>query len=620
MILSSIISDGMVLQRNKKVTLSGNTTPFQQVEMSFLGKSYRTISDSNGVWKITLENLEAGGPHQMRISADEEILLQDILIGDVWVLGGQSNMELPISRTLDLFSEEMKAVNSPFIRKFHVPQNYDFHEPQHILTRGEWVAANQESVLEFSAVGYFFAKELYELYGVPIGLIHTAVGGTPAEAWISEKTLLELGGYENRLIQCKDDSYIATTKSADEERQTNWFNVLNEKDLGLKEAWFNKELAHSSAWSEFQLPNSWHGSELEAIRGSVWFRKEFELPALMTDCEAKLAMGTIIDADETYINGILIGSTGYMYPPRRYSIPSGLLKPGRNSIAVRVMTTQNTGSFIKEMPYKLFANDQELDLSGTWHYRIGAMMKQLEPATFFQYEPAGLYNGMIAPLNHYQVKGVLWYQGESNTHTPEGYRTLFRNVVKDWRANWDNSEFPFIYTQLANFDTGAKDTENNNWAVLREEQRKSLTLPNTAMAVTIDIGESNDLHPQNKKTLGQRLALSARKLAYNDDIIYSGPLYQKMERIGSSIHLHFDHVGGGLTARNGALQCFMISGKDGRFVPATASIHGPTVVVYHEQINEPCHVRYAWEDNPVEANLYNKEGLPASPFSTETGQ
>ncbi|MCT8137641.1 sialate O-acetylesterase [Anaerobacillus sp. CMMVII] len=613
--LSSIISDGMVLQRHAAVAIWGKTRSSEVVKVLFLEKTYETQADSDGNWTVTLNDLKPGGPYQMVIIDNEETtVIQDILIGDVWVLGGQSNMELPVRRTLDLFSAEMKTVNQPYIRQFAVPQLYDFHAPQQDLAGGNWIAANQTDVMSFSAAGYFFAKDLYETYGVPIGLIMTAVGGTPIEAWISEKTLREIGGYEERLAKLKDDSYVAGTKQNDEKRNHDWYEDLNERDLGLKKCWHQADY-DTSEWQDFVVPNSWAGSELETVRGSVWFRTEINIPEEMLNCEAKLALGTIIDGDDTYVNGTLIGNTGYMYPPRRYQIPTGLLKPGKNSIAVRIISTQNIGGFLKDMPYKLIANGHELNLEGTWKYRIGAVTERLEPQTFFQYMPSGVYNKMISPLQNYKIKGVAWYQGESNTPQPKGYHKLFEALVNDWRKNWGMNELPFLYTQLANFDAWEKG--QSNWAELREEQRKAQNINNTGMAVTIDIGEHNDLHPQDKKTLGQRLGLCAKKLAYDENIVYSGPIYQRMEKTDDAICLYFDHVGSGLTSRNGELKQFMICGEDGHFVPANAVISGHNVIVSCEQIKQPQQVRYAWSDNPAGANLYNKEGLPASPFTTE---
>ncbi|GIP47755.1 9-O-acetylesterase [Paenibacillus sp. J53TS2] len=617
--LSGIYSDGMVLQRDARVILRGQcSSGGQKVQIGFRGMTTCTDADPGGNWEVQLEELAPGGPDELVITAGEEKhVLRDVLVGDVWVLAGQSNMELPVRRTLDRLAEEIRGLDLPMIRQFAVPQSYDFHGPQEDLDGGAWVTANPEGLLGFSAAGFFFAKEIYERYGVPIGLIQTAVGGTPIEAWISEPTLRKIGGYEATLEQCKDDAYVRATKQRDEDRNGQWYAKLNEADAGLREGWHQADW-DVSEWSEFEVPGSWAGSDLESVRGAVWFRKEIDVPVAMTVGEAQLALGTIVDADDSYVNGVLVGNTGYMYPPRRYNVPQGVLKPGKNTLAVRVITTHNTGSFVHDMPYKLKAGGQELDLRGSWRYRVGAVTEALEPQTFFHYMPAGNFNGMIAPLRRFPIAGVLWYQGESNTGRPAGYAELFRDMVRDWREAWGIGEFPVIAVQLANF--GPEGDPYTDWAELREEQRKGLAVPRTALATAIDLGEYNDLHPQDKKSLGQRLALCARRLAYGEtELVASGPIFVRMERQGDALRLHFTEVGGGLTPRDGnALQGFSVCGPDGAFVPAQAVIDGDTVVVRHEQVKPPIHVRYAWSNNPAKANLVNREGLPAFPFTTET--
>ncbi|MDC3417615.1 sialate O-acetylesterase [Aquibacillus salsiterrae] len=616
--LSSIFSNGMVLQRNQKLTISGQASPSQMVHLSFLNNNFETIANSNGEWYIELKEQAAGGPYQMEITTDaEKIVLQDILVGDIWLLGGQSNMQLPLERTRDLFDEELNQINNTFIRQFSVPQVYNFHQPAEKVEGGNWVKATQESLSSISAVGYFFAKKIYDKYGVPIGLIQTAVGGTPIEAWMSEASLRKLGGYDATIDQCKDDSFIEETKLRDEKRQADWYKRLDAKDIGKKEKW-HEEIFNPADWSQLEIPDSFKGTKLEQLRGAVWFTKNFHIPTGMNDEEVLLKLGTIVDADETFINGTLIGSTAYRYPPRRYMIPKGLLKPGRNTITVRVISTQSTIEFIKNMPYKLIWENLEIALDGVWHYKIGAEMEALTGSTFFIYKPAGMYNGMIAPLANYCIKGVLWYQGESNAHEPNGYRKLFEELVNDWRDTFNLFDLPFLFTQLPNFDTGVTNPDQSNWAKLREEQRLSLSIPNTAMAVTIDAGEHNDLHPQDKKTVGQRLALAALTKVYGEDLIFSGPIYREKQLFKDAIYLTFDHVGSGLVAQDGELRSFMICGRSNQFVPATAIIDGDKVIVKNDQVKEPIHVRYGWSDNPDDANLYNKEGLPASPFTTET--
>lgn len=617
MILSPLISDGMVLQREVRQPIWGVTEPGVSVTVRLLGRESTTQSDEDGRWMVMLEKLPPGGPHEMIISSDsEERVIRDVLIGDVWVLGGQSNMELPVSRTLDRLADEVQGIDLPHIRQFSVPLEYDFHAPRAELTGGSWSSAVLQELMEFSAVGLFFARSLYERYGIPIGLIRTAVGGTPIEAWMSEETIRAYPEQARELDRCKDESYVSSTIKEDEQRIQAWYAALDEIDEGLQRGW-HADIIDLFGWQEFTVPGSWQESELESVRGSVWFRMEFDVPAEMAGYEAKLMLGTIVDGDDTYVNGTHVGSTAYRYPPRRYTIPTGVLRRGRNTIAVRVISTHNTGEFICDMPYKIVGRGVELDLTGTWLYRIGAEVSELAPLTFFQYKPCGVYNAMIAPLRHYRIRGALWYQGESNTHQPHGYSGLFADMVRDWRSNWNIGDFPFIYAQLPNFGPPAEYEDESGWAVLRAEQLLCLSTTNTAMAVTIDVGEHNDLHPQDKKTVGERLALGARRLVYGEDIVSSGPICTGMERIGKAVHLQFDHVGSGLIARGGVLSGFAVCGADGKFLPAQAVIDGDQIIVTHERISDPVHVRYAWADNPQGANLYNMEGLPASPFTTE---
>lgn len=615
MILSSLLSDGMVLQRNAKTKLWGKTTPGQPVRVTIQDRTAGTVADENGDWVVQLDGLEPGGPYTLTISADEERVISDVLVGDVWVLGGQSNMEIPVGRTLDKLADEVRDVHLPHIRKFAVPQVYNFHGPQSDIQGGQWTAATGDAVLDFSAIGFFFARHIHERYGVPVGLIQTAVGGTPIEAWMREETLRRIGGYDEELDTLKNDDYVADVQARDARRNEDWYRTLNERDAGTKHSWHREEIDEAD-WGTWHIPGSWRGSSLDGHYGAVWFRREFELPAELAGQEAKLMLGTIVDADDTYVNGVQVGTTAYRYPPRRYTVPAGVLKAGRNVIAVRVLTTHSTGEFIPDMPYKLVVGGREIELEGAWRYKVGAAMEQLESQTFFQYKPAGLYNGMIAPIKHVGMTGVLWYQGESNAGRPSGYRNLFREMVQDWRETWGIGEFPFLFVQLANFDPGDEDPAS--WAPIREEQRLSLAVPNTAMAVTIDVGEYNDLHPQDKKSVGERLALGARKLAYGEDLVYSGPLFKDVERLNGTLRVSFDHVGGGLVARDGGeLGGFEVCGADGRFVAARAEIDGDAVLVSSPEVPEPVHVRYAWRNHPADANLYNREGLPASPFSSD---
>lgn len=621
--LPRLISDGMVLQRDKDIKIWGWALPGETVTVSFMGQTYSSTADAKGKWEVLLPKLPAGGPHSMEITASQQrIIVKDILIGDVWVCSGQSNMVIPMERVKDIYEDEIAHCDNPLIRQFTVPDRYDFNGPREDLDGGIWEPLNADTVLRFSAVGYFFAKALFAKYGIPIGLIKACVGGTPVEAWMSEEVVRQFPGNMEIVEQLRVDGYIDSIKQMEEAKVRAWYESIDENDKGIQKdhvPWFAPEY-DASDWARVKLPASWKEMGLDSIKGAVWFRKEIDVPAFMAGKPAKLYMGTIVDSDRTYVNGVLVGSTSYRYPPRKYEVPAGLLKAGKNVITVRVISNDGNGEFVKGKIYKLFGHGYEINLEGEWQYRVGAAIDEpLPTVTFFQYKPTGLFNGMIAPLLNYGIKGVIWYQGESNTDDPKGYCEKFCAMIADWRKKWGQGDFPFLYVQLANFMEAKDQPSESQWAQLREEQRRALCLPNTGMAVAIDLGEWNDLHPLNKKDVGERLALLARKLAYGEkDLVASGPLYKSMRVEGNKAIIEFSNIGSGLMVKGGGqLKHFAIAGRDKKFVWAKAIIEDDRVVVWHDDIPNPVAVRYAWADNPEGANLYNREGLPASPFTTE---
>lgn len=621
--LPRLISDGMVLQREQSVKIWGWAEPNSTVYVGFLGEEYAVSAGTDGSWEIELPPLNAGGPYQMEIrSGSEAKLIQDILIGDVWLAGGQSNMELPMYRVETMFSDEIAVSTNPYIREFRVPQHFDFKEPQTDVQGGAWVSASPETVPHFSAVGYFFAKALYQEYGVPIGLISTAIGGTPVQAWMSRDALAGFPAYLDEAEQCAVDGYVESVQAKEQQALDEWHHKLNEADLGLRSSphWYSQAYLGDNVWRTLKIPCKWSDvEELRGLIGAVWFRRTFYLPKSLAGKPARLHLGTIVDSDVTYLNGQEVGTTGYQYPPRRYQVPAGLLKDGENVLALRVVSNNGNGEFIQEKPYELEVDGTVIDLTGDWQYKIGAAVEEaMPPITFFHYKPMGLFNGMIAPLVNYALKGVIWYQGESNTGSPGDYCALFSRMIADWRAKWKSPELPFLYVQLANWLPAEPEPSESGWAELRHQQLMALRNPHAAMAVAIDVGEWNDLHPLNKRAVGERLALGARALAYGEEITYSGPIYRSMEIKDGKAFISFDHVDGGLTAGGGTpLRHFAIAGPDGKFRWAQAEIVGDQVVVWHEEVPEPTVVRYAWADNPEGANLYNKAGLPASPFTTE---
>jgi sialate O-acetylesterase len=619
--LPRLISDGMVLQRDTENKIWGWAESGEKVEIKFIEKSYATIANDKGVWEIVLSSLQAGGPYNMEVNASNQIIIKDILVGDVWVCSGQSNMVLPIKRVRDLYEVEIAASENSNIRHFFVPMRYDFNTPQEDLKSGSWESANPENVLNFSATAYFFAKDLYKKYHVPIGLINASVGGTPIEAWMSEEALKEFPIHYETMVKFRDSTYVNQIIRQDKITSDTWYDQLKQLDKGIADSgkpWYDPTY-DASSWKTMEVPSYWDKEGLGPINGVVWFRKEVDIPAPMVGKPAKLTLGSIVDADYTYVNGKLVGSTSYKYPPRKYTIPENLLKKGKNVIVVRIISTIGRGGFVKDKKYQLSVGNHTIDLKGEWQYQLGAVMDPLPGQTFIQYKPVGLFNGMIAPLLNYKIKGVIWYQGESNTGRSKEYGGLFSALIDDWRQKWNQGIFPFLYVQLPNHMEVKDQPSESGWAELREAQLKTLTIPNTGMAVTIDIGEWNDIHPLNKQDVGKRLALAAQKVAYGDEnVVFSGPIYQSQKIEGNKIILTFINIGSGLVAKGGNdLKCFAIAGADKKFVWATAKINGNKVVVWSDQVTNPVAVRYAWADNPEGANLYNKEGLPASPFRTD---
>jgi sialate O-acetylesterase len=618
--LPLLVSDGMVLQRDSNVKIWGWAAEGEKVSINFNGKTYNTKADPNGKWLVTLPALKAGGPCDMEINASNHITLKNIMIGDVWVCSGQSNMELPMDRVKYRYPEVIAHADNPNIRQFIVPHRYDFKTPQRDLQSGSWESANPKSVLHFTAVGYFFAKELYKKYHVPIGLINASLGGSPAQAWMSEDALKAFPEYLETAEKFKDSNYVNQIIEKDKAVSDAWYKRIRQLDKGLvpgEKPWFDTTY-DASQWPTMNVPGYWADGELGTVNGVVWFRKEIDVPASMTSKPAKLWLGRIVDGDETYVNGKLVGSVSYQYPPRIYDVPSNLLKVGKNIIVVRVINNSGRGGFVPDKPYKLSAGGQTIDLKGQWRYKLGVTMEPLPPKTFIEWQPLGLYNAMLAPLLNYKIKGVLWYQGESNTGKPLEYQKLFHALIADWRQKWDQGDLPFLYVQLANFMEPKNEPSESNWALLREAQLKTLAVPNTAMVVIIDIGEWNDIHPLDKEDVGKRLALAAQKVAYGDKkVVYSGPIYQSMKIEGNTVSISFTNTGSGLIAKGGQLKYFAIAGPDKKFVWAKAKIEKNRIIVWNDHVPNPVSVRYAWADNPEGANLYNKEGLPASPFGTD---
>ncbi|HXD76711.1 MAG TPA: sialate O-acetylesterase [Puia sp.] len=615
------MTDSMVLQRDLKINIWGWASKGERVTVRFKGNTYRSKTGPDGKWAVQLRAMEAGGPYTMEISGKNKIVLHDILIGDVWLCSGQSNMVHQMRLHSVRYPDEIAGAHYPEIRQFWIPTLTDLRGPKDDLPTGSWKSANPENVLDFSAVAYFFAKDLYEKYHVPIGIINSSVGGTPIEAWMSEQAFT---GFPSELKTVAKDKDTAYVDSFSRRRYSNIPDMPRPVDKGLTGSvpWFSPAYIPKE-WRQIGVPGYWEDQGLRDLDGVVWYRREIDVPASMTGKPAKIFLGRIVDADALYINGKEVGNTTYQYPQRRYAVPPDVLKAGKNLFVVRVTNTFGKGGFVPDKPYCLIAGNDTVDLKGYWEYKVGEVFlprRRFGGGFGFsaQNAPAALYNAMIAPLIHYGIKGFVWYQGEANTSRAAEYAKLQPAMIADWRAKWNEGDIPFLYVQLPGFGDYNYLPSESGWAELREAQLKSLSVPNTAMVVAIDLGEWNDIHPDRKKPVGDRLALAAEHIAYGEDLVYSGPVYQSSSISGDKITISFSHTGGGLITNDGEEpQEFAIAGSDRKFVWARAKIEGDKVIVWNETVKDPKYVRYAWADSPVDPNLFNKEGLPASPFGTE---
>jgi sialate O-acetylesterase len=616
--LPRIVRDSMVLQRDAKLNIWGWASPREKVQVAFNNKHYTTTTGTDGKWSVQIQPTKAGGPYTMDIKASNHITLKDILVGDVWLCAGQSNMVHQMELHHVLYAADIAQANNSQIRHFWVPNVTHLKGPQEDLPGGSWKWANPTDVRQFSAVAYFFAKKLYDKYRIPIGLINASWGGTPIEAWTSEEGFKDFSTILGTVQKNKDTAYINGLQ-----RLAAAYQPAKMEDKGLTgdKPWYDTSYA-PKGWRTIAVPGYWEDQGVRDLDGVVWYRREMDVPASMTHVPAKVFLGRIVDADVLYINGKQVGNTSYMYPQRRYNLPAGLLKPGKNLIVVRVTNNGGKGGFVPDKPYQLIIDKDTLDLTGYWQYKVG-QVNSSQPGPgggiALHNQPTALFNAMLAPLTNYAVKGFLWYQGEANTSRPKEYAQLQPAMISDWRRQWNNPNAPFLYVQLPGFMDYNYLPSESQWSQFREAQLQSLSVPNTAMAVAIDLGEWNDIHPDRKKEVGDRLALAAMHTAYGEKkVVPTGPLFQTALVEGNKITLTFQHTGSGLVSIDGEeLSEFAIAGADKKFVWAKAKIEGDKVVVWNESIAAPMYVRYAWADNPVNPNLYNKEGLPASPFRTD---
>ncbi len=624
--MPAIFSDNMVLQRGKTANIWGWANPGETVTVkgNWNHEAVAVATPESGKWQLRLPLPPAGGPFQLKINGNNRIVYKNVMVGEVWICSGQSNMEWGIGRFADAKTDKNKA-NHPNIRLFMINRNLS-SIPKETLDNGErWKVCNPFTITEggnggFSATAFYFARYLEKQLGVPVGVIQTAWGGTPAEAWTAEATLKQIGGYDDLLTDLgKMKMPQAKLKQLNLDRMYKWKKDIEKVDTGLGEKWFEKTFVPQN-WKQMQSPGNWENEvqELTAFDGIIWFKKAVIIPEDWKGKSLILELGTVDDEDTTWFNGVKVGEEHSWNIYRRYTIPGGRVQPGEASITVRVSDTGGSGGFTGSTENMVIypAGDKEagIPLAGTWEYKATTPKEKLpEPPQLMRLHPhmgSVLFNGMINPLLPLSFKGVVWYQGESNAQQAYRYEELFRSMISSWRQHFNNDNFPFYYVQIAPF---CYDHPGKNAIGIQEAQRRTMSLENTGMAVTNDIGNIYNIHPGNKYQVGKRLALWALAKAYGKRIFYSGPIFKGHKVEGDKIRCYFDQAGG-LKAPHG-LKLFKIAGKDGIFVPAKAVIDSQTVVVSSPQVPTPVAVNYAWSDVAF-GELFNKADLPASAFNT----
>jgi len=612
--LPKIFADNMVLQRNKPIPVWGWAAANEKIEVKFNKQIKKTKADKNGKWMIRLDNETAGGPYDLTVKGINTIEIKNILVGEVWLCSGQSNMAFLVNEVANA-EKEMNDAEFPFIRQFTVAKDIS-SLPNDDVKDGKWEVCSKATVGNFTAVGYFFAKKIYDELKIPIGLIHSSWGGTDSETWTSREAFESNDEFKEMIAEMPKISLDSITNEYNK-IQAKRIEELQGAKINLAKAETYKETSFDDAnWPEINEPELWESQELGEFDGVVWLRKTIQISAEDAEKAAIIELSKIDDEDITYVNGVKIGSSTSYNVKRRYNIPAGLLKEGKNTIAIRVVDGGGGGGIYGESTdFKITTATTVIPLNGKWKYQVESIKSQIGKNSY----PTLLYNAMINPLIPYAFQGVLWYQGESNAWRAYQYRKAFPLLINDWRKKW-NKDFPFYFVQLSSYDILKGNSNNGSmWAELREAQTMTLSLPNTGMCVTTDIGNPKDVHPTNKQDVGKRLAAIALKNVYNKNIVCSGPFFKSMEIQGNKIIATFENTGSGLSTSDkyGYVRGFEIAGNDQIFYYAKAQIVNNKVVIYNENVPNPVAIHLGWADDASDDNLYNKEGFPAVPFRTD---
>jgi sialate O-acetylesterase len=612
--LPKFFGDNMVLQRNVVIPVWGWAGANEKITVQFNRQIKTAKADKTGKWLVRLEAESAGGPYVLNIKGKNRLQLKNILVGEVWLCSGQSNMEWTVGQSNNAKSE-IAAANNPFIRHIKIAK-YINSLPKNDIKEGVWKVCDSLTVAGFSGIGYFFAKNIYNELKIPVGIINATWGGTNIETWISREGFESSDEFKQMIAgmpRINLDSLAAlkaqsVAKKIEALQQTKLSNI---NVTAFKELSFD-----DSRWPEMNAPQLWEEQSLGDFDGVVWLRKTITLTAADIKKNATLELAKIDDDDITYVNGVKVGSTNQWDAKRNYSITQGILKEGKNSIAIRIADNGGGGGIYGNAgDLKLTTGETVIALNGKWKFQVEAIQQSTNENSL----PSLCYNAMINPLIPYAFKGVLWYQGESNAGRSYQYRKTFPLLINDWRKKFSNPNAPFYFVQLATYNTSGNSNEGCGWAELREAQTMTLSLPNTGMAITTDlVTDPKDIHPTNKQDVGKRLAAIALNNLYNKKMICSGPSYKSMEIKGNQIIVSFDNIGGGLftSDKYGYLKGFEIAGADSVFHFAQAFIKNGTVVISSENVLNPIAVHFAWMGDAGECNLFNKEGFPAVPFRT----
>lgn len=619
--LPKIFGNDMVLQRNKPINIWGWAAPNEKITVQFNKQTKNSIAGANGKWLITLAAENAGGPFQLSVKGSNELTIKNILVGEVWVCSGQSNMEMPIEGwgKINNYTQEIADANYSMIRHFKIPNAISTTLKEDI-TGGVWKICTPANAGEFSATAYFFARELYNKLKVPIGLINTSWGGTQVEAWISEQGFGTSPEMKYVATSMQNNDMEKSIKQRSENIEKNIVKLQGSFDNTANTTEWKTSNFDDSKWPVMKIPGYWEGQGLPDLDGTVWLRKTISISETDAGKAGVLELSAIDDNDETYINGVKVGSTQGYNTPRKYTIAEGILVAGKNTIAIKIEDTGGNGGISGDASaIKLTAGDNTQSLAGNWLFRVANIEAGTNSVGPNDY-PSLLFNAMINPIINYTIKGAIWYQGESNADRAYQYRSAFPLMINDWRKHFKQGNFPFYFVQLATFGATTSNSNNgSNWAELREAQTMTLILPNTGMIVTTDIGNPADIHPKNKQEVGRRLALIALHDTYKITGEYTSPMYKSIKNNGTNIMVSFTNIKSGwLIKDNTIIKGFEIAGADKKFVPAKAILDGDKIIVSADGILLPIAVRYNWVDDASAGNLFNKELFPLAPFRTDS--